>query len=88
MAAVASSGFSAEARVGFTDTISGVAFYDWGYVGPESFPDGSGASHSGAGLGLRYNTGIGPIRVDLAAPVHGDADASSYYLYIGIGQAF
>lgn len=81
-------GVSAEARIGVTDTIQLVGFYDWGYVGPESFPDGSGDSHSGAGLGLRYNTGIGPIRLDVATPVSGKADASSYYIYVGIGQAF
>ena len=26
---------------------------------------------AGAGLGLRYNTGIGPIRVDVGMPVSG-----------------
>ncbi|MGI9394947.1 MAG: autotransporter assembly complex protein TamA, partial [Boseongicola sp.] len=59
-------GMSAEARVPVTEAISVVGFYDWGYVGEDSFPDGSGGSHSGAGIGLRYNTGIGPIRLDIA----------------------
>ena len=81
-------GLSAEARVSLTDAISVVGFYDWGYVGEESFPDGSGGSHSGAGIGLRYDTGIGPIRFDLATPVSGDTGSSSYYIYVGIGQAF
>ncbi|MEK6216627.1 MAG: BamA/TamA family outer membrane protein, partial [Boseongicola sp.] len=81
-------GLSAEARVPLTEAISVVGFYDWGYVGAESFPDGSGGSHSGAGIGLRYNTGIGPIRLDIATPVSGDTDGSSFYVYVGIGQAF
>ena len=81
-------GLSAEARVPLTESISVVGFYDWGYVGEESFPGSSGGSHSGAGIGLRYDTGIGPIRFDLAAPVSGDTGSSSYYIYVGIGQAF
>jgi translocation and assembly module TamA len=81
-------GLSAEARVTLTEAISVVGFYDWGYVGEESFPDGSGGSHSGAGIGLRYNTGIGPIRFDIATPVSGDSGSSSFYIYVGIGQAF
>ena len=71
-----------------TDAIGAVAFADWGYVGLDSVPGTSGDSHSGAGLGLRYNTGIGPIRLDVAVPVSGETDGSDYHLYIGIGQAF
>ena len=80
-------GISAEARVGVTDAIQLVGFYDWGFVSPNSgWSDGS--THAGAGLGIRYNTGIGPIRLDVATPVGGDTEASSYYIYVGIGQAF
>lgn len=81
-------GASAELRQTVTENIEVVGFFDWGYVGSEAFPDLSGNSHSGAGLGVRYNTGIGPIRLDVATPVSGDTSASSFYLYIGIGQAF
>jgi translocation and assembly module TamA len=78
---------SLEARTRVTDKIGIVAFADAGYVGPESFPDGSGDWHAGAGLGLRYDTVIGPIRADLATPVRG-GNSGSVELYIGIGQAF
>ncbi len=81
-------GLSAEARVDVNETIQIVPFVDWGYIGEESFPDFSGNSHSGAGLGLRYNTGIGPIRLDVATPLSGEAEASNFYIYVGIGQAF
>ena len=47
-----------------------------------------GESHAGAGLGVRYNTGIGPIRVDLGVPVSGPGNPSGLQIYIGIGQAF
>ncbi len=81
-------GISAEARARVTEAITVVGFYDLGFVAAESFADGGGDTHSGAGLGLRYNTGIGPIRLDLATPVSGAADASNFYIYVGIGQSF
>ncbi|MDJ0640330.1 MAG: BamA/TamA family outer membrane protein [Paracoccaceae bacterium] len=81
-------GLSGELRRDITDTIQVVGFADWGYIGAESFPDFTGDSHAGAGFGLRYNTGIGPIRLDLATPVAGESDGSNFYIYVGIGQAF
>ena len=81
-------GLSAEARAAVTDTIGVVAFADFGVVGAEAFPDDWEHSHAGAGLGLRYTTPVGPLRVDVAVPVRGDAPADDYYLYIGIGQTF
>ena len=81
-------GLSAEARFDVTDTIGLVAFADAGYVGEEEFYDGSGIWHSGAGLGLRYNTPIGPIRLDVAVPTSGPEDEDAFQVYIGIGQSF
>lgn len=80
-------GASAEARVRITDTIGAVAFFDWGHVGGLDFFDDLGGSHSGAGLGLRYDTGLGPIRLDVATPVSGNTGEGTQ-IYIGIGQAF
>ncbi|WP_254796884.1 autotransporter assembly complex protein TamA [Sulfitobacter albidus] len=81
-------GLSAEVRVGVTDAISLVGFADAGYVGEEEFYDGSGEWHSGAGLGLRYDTAVGPIRLDVAVPVSGPESDENFQVYIGIGQAF
>ncbi len=80
-------GVQGEMRVAATDKISIVGFYDMGFVSSNSMPDGSnGTWHSGAGLGLRYATGIGPIRLDVAGPVSANGDGVQ--VYIGIGQAF
>lgn len=82
-------GLSTEARVRVTETIGLVGFIDAGYIGSESFPNGSnGRWHSGAGIGVRYATGIGPIRFDLAVPVTGPGDPTGLQFYVGIGQAF
>ncbi|MDG1473072.1 MAG: BamA/TamA family outer membrane protein [Ascidiaceihabitans sp.] len=82
-------GLSSELRLEATDTIGLVGFYDIGYIGSESFPNGTdGDWHCGAGVGLRYATGIGPIRLDVAVPVSGPDTSSDLQIYIGIGQSF
>jgi len=80
-------GLSAEVRARITEKIGVVAFYDTGFVGAGSFSDADGDWHSGAGLGLRYKTPIGPIRLDIAAPA-GGSTGDGPQLYLGIGQAF
>lgn len=80
-------GLSGEVRTKIRGKFSAVGFVDAGYVGRESFYDGTGAWHAGAGLGVRYDTVVGPIRFDVAAPVYGDA-GDGIQIYIGIGQAF
>ncbi len=79
-------GLSGEARVGITESFQGVAFVDYGYIGENSFPDDTGGDQVGAGLGVRYLSPIGPIRLDLAVPVT-ESD-ESFQIYVGIGQSF
>ena len=82
-------GLSAEVRHDIGDTSFGiVGFADAGLVSSEAWGAGTSEWHAGAGLGLRYDTPFGPIRVDLATPVSGDAAGREAYLYIGIGQSF
>ncbi|MBY5931759.1 autotransporter assembly complex protein TamA [Tateyamaria omphalii] len=81
-------GLSGEMRVKTGDRFSVVGFYDAGYIGAESFFDGDGEWHTGFGAGVRYDTGIGPIRFDVALPGSGPGDSSGVEIYIGIGQAF
>lgn len=78
---------SLEARARVTDTIGLVGFVDVGRVDAVSFFDASGDWHAGAGFGLRYATGVGPIRLDLALPV-GGTTGGGLQIYVGLGQAF
>lgn len=79
---------SVEVRAMVTDSIGVVGFYDAGYVGAGSETNyNTDDWQAGAGLGLRYATGFGPIRFDIAAPVSGDT-GSGVQFYVGIGQAF
>jgi translocation and assembly module TamA len=42
----------------------------------------------GTGVGLRYFTPIGPIRVDVAMPIQRRNGEDAFEIYIGLGQAF
>lgn len=42
----------------------------------------------GFGGGIRYYTPIGPIRLDVAAPLHVLPGGDSFEIYIGLGQSF
>lgn len=78
---------STELRATITDTIGLVAFADAGHISDDSLFGGDGAWHAGAGLGLRYKTPIGPLRLDVAGPISGDT-GDGVQIYLGIGQAF
>lgn len=79
---------SVEARVRVTDTIGVVGFVDAGYVGENAFPEFDEDVKIGAGAGLRYLTGFGPIRLDVAVPLDAREDDPDFAFYVGIGQAF
>ena len=79
---------SLELRQRFGGNWGAVAFVDAGEVSVSENPVEGGTLAIGVGMGLRYFTPIGPVRVDLATPLDpADGDAA-VQLYIGIGQAF
>ncbi len=78
---------SVELRSQWTDTIGTAVFADAGIVSDEYFSD-FGDMKVGVGLGLRYFTGVGPIRLDVAIPLEPDQDDPAFAFYVGIGQAF
>jgi translocation and assembly module TamA len=64
-----------------------VAFVDAGQVTADGAPF-KGPWRVGAGVGARYYTSIGPIRLDVAIPLNRQPNSDALELYIGIGQAF
>ena len=78
---------SLELRQRFGTNWGAVAFADAGAVSENGIP-GTGQLAVGVGLGLRYYTPIGPVRVDVATPLSPRDGDSPVQLYIGIGQAF
>lgn len=82
-------GLSAELRHDLGDSRFGlVGFADLGGISADAWDIDGTNWHSGAGIGLRYTTPFGPIRVDLATPTSGVSAGRDLFLYIGIGQAF
>ena len=78
---------SLEARAKVTQDIGVVGFVDGGYVAADTFP-GLQDLRLGAGVGLRYYTGLGPLRLDVAVPLNKRAGDPDYAIYAGMGQAF
>ncbi len=82
--------FSLEARVrtGLFDGALGIVpFVDAGMVGTTPTPTMRGAKF-GAGLGVRYKTNFGPIRIDLGTPINPSPHDSRIGVYVSLGQAF
>ncbi len=81
---------NAETRFDLFYKFGGVVFLDYGNVYPESFGFDVNDIRYAAGAGLRYNTAIGPIRVDFGYLLNPD-DAhrdDRFRVFISIGQAF
>lgn len=80
-----------EASVELRQKVTGhwgmVAFIDAGAVGTNRFPTGSDLS-AGAGLGVRYDLGFGPIRADIAVPLDKRQGDAPFQIYLSIGQSF
>jgi translocation and assembly module TamA len=79
---------SLELRYKLTQTIGLVPFVDAGNVYDTSLPDLSKRLLIGAGIGVRYYTGLGPVRLDVAAPLHRRDGDRPFQIYVSLGQAF
>ncbi len=79
---------SAELRVRVNDTIGIVPFFDAGNAFASTFPNFSQPLYTSAGLGLRYFTAVGPIRLDVAFPLQRHVGTGPVAVYVSIGQAF
>ncbi len=79
---------SLELRYKLTETIGIVPFLDAGNVYDTGFPDLSRRLFIGAGIGARYYTGLGPVRLDVATPLHRRSGDGPIQIYVSLGQAF
>ena len=78
---------SFELRQRVTDHWSGVAFIDAGAIGTDKTPRGEDF-RAGAGFGVRYDLGFGPIRADIAVPLGKRSGDPAFQIYLSIGQSF
>lgn len=78
--------FGLEARIRFGD-FGVVPFIDGGNVFSGSTPELSGFRY-GAGVGARYHSSFGPIRIDLGTPLNPRPGDTRITVYVSLGQAF
>ena len=88
--------FSTEVRVPIWGKLGGVIFLDGGNVWTKPWDINANDLYYDVGPGLRYNTPIGPIRVDFGYQlnripgllVNGEPEPRRYRIHFSIGQAF
>lgn len=64
-----------------------VAFVDAGQASADSIPFSGGVA-VGAGVGARYYTSIGAVRLDFAVPLTHVPNGDAFEIYISLGQSF
>ncbi|SDA36582.1 autotransporter assembly complex family protein [Sphingomonas sp. NFR15] len=79
--------FSLEARVKTFGNFGVVPFFDGGNIYTTPLPKFSGFRY-GAGLGVRYYSNFGPIRIDVGTPVNPQKGDPRVAVYVSLGQAF
>ncbi len=79
---------NAEVRFRVTERVGLVPFVDGGMVSDSSYPDFDQTFRWAAGLGGRYFSDFGPLRVDLAVPLNKRNIDDGFQFYISLGQAF
>ncbi len=81
--------FGFETRLRLTDRLGLVPFIEGGNVYDSEYPEFDEELRWAAGIGARYFTRIGPLRIDLAFPLNGRDDIDSdFEFYVSLGQAF
>lgn len=78
---------SAELRFPLRGDLGGVVFVDAGRLDRKPFSF-AGALSVSAGVGLRYTTPVGPLRLDVGHPLSRSGGSSGPRVHFSIGQAF
>jgi translocation and assembly module TamA len=80
---------SAEVRWRITESIGLVPFIDGGGVFTDAYPSFDRELFWGAGLGFRYFSPVGPVRIDIATPLNPRSGVDDpVQFYISLGQAY
>jgi translocation and assembly module TamA len=74
-------------RFGSADQFGIVPFVDAGTISPDPWPSIK-EMRVGAGLGFRYYSNFGPIRIDIGTPLNPQPGDSRIGVYVSLGQAF
>jgi len=78
-----------EMRLRQSESIGWVGFYEIGNVYKDYLPSWKEKVLQSVGLGFRYHTPVGPLRLDLAFPLNRRKHVDGFFqFYLSIGQAF
>lgn len=77
-----------ELRAPISGDIGGVVFLEGGSVSTEVFPNFEEDVQWAAGLGFRYYSPVGPVRLDVGVPLNPRDVDNDFEFYFAIGQAF
>lgn len=81
--------YSLEARMRLTESIGFVTFWDVGNVYADPYPQLDHKQLNAVGIGARYHTPVGPLRLDVAFPLNPRKHVDNkFQVYFSIGQAF
>jgi translocation and assembly module TamA len=79
--------FSIEARVKAFGDFGVVPFFDGGNIYTSALPKFTDFRY-GTGLGIRYYSSFGPIRLDVGTPLNPQKGDARVAVYVSLGQAF
>jgi translocation and assembly module TamA len=83
---VAEAGLELRIRIG--EDFGVVPFIEAGRAYNGTMPDFDEKVFVGAGLGVRYYTSIGPLRLDVGVPLNKRDSDAPFQIYVSLGQAF
>lgn len=79
---------SSELRSRFYGDFGAVAFFEGGNVFESVVPTFSDGMYWSTGMGLRYYTPVGPVRIDVGFPLRRRSIDKAFQVYFSLGQAF
>lgn len=79
--------FSIEGRIHAFGNFGLVPFFDAGNIYTSPLPKFTGLQY-GAGVGVRYYSNFGPIRIDVGTPLNPQKGDPRVAVYVSLGQAF
>ena len=80
--------YGAELRFPIFRNLRGALFYDTGTLTERAQDFGGGRFFHAVGIGVRYRTLVGPLRVDFALNPERADDEETYVIHLGLGYPF